>query len=88
MGRYVVEDEAGASGPGVLQRAGNWIADTFGPNGNLRGSSIGGVMQGMANPVVGAVQLGAHALGLGDKIDPAIAAKEQEYQQARKGASA
>jgi len=86
MGRYVVEDEAGASGPGVLQRAGNWIADTFGPNGNLRGSSIGGVMQGMANPVVGAVQLGAHALGLGDKIDPAIAAKEQEYQQARKAA--
>jgi len=90
MGRYVVEDEGRyqveGDSPGVLQRAGNWIADTFGPSGNLRGSSIGGVMQGMANPVVGAVQLGAHALGLGDKVDPAIAAKEQEYQQARKAA--
>jgi len=69
MGRYVVEDEdegryqVEGDSPGVLQRAGNWIADTFGPSGNLRGSSIGGVMQGMANPVVGAVQLGSPAWG-------------------------
>lgn len=41
---------------------GDWIANTFGPNGNLRGSSIGGMMQGMADPVVGGVQLLANAV--------------------------
>lgn len=92
MARYVIEEDSPQSGryqieePGVIEKAGNWIKDTFGPNGNLRGSSIGGVMQGMANPVVGAVQLGAHALGLGDKVDPAIAAKEAEYQSDRASA--
>lgn len=92
MGRYVIEEDTSQPGryqleePGVLERAGNWIRDTFGPNGNLRGSAIGGVMQGMANPVVGAIQLGTHALGMGDKVDPTIAAKEQEYQNARAGA--
>ena len=92
MGRYVLEEDAPQEPryqleePGLVEKAGNWIRDTFGPNGNLRGSAIGGVMQGMANPVVGAVQLGAHALGLGDKIDPAIAAKEAEYQSARAAA--
>ena len=91
MGRYVLEDAPQEpryqlEEPGLVEKAGNWIKDTFGANGNLRGSSIGGVMQGMANPVVGAVQLGAHALGLGDKVDPAIAAKEAEYQLARAAA--
>lgn len=89
MGRYVLEeDNPHESGyhleePGLIEKAGNWISDTFGPSGNLRGSAIGGVMQGMADPVVGAVQLGAHALGMGDKVDSAIAAKEDEYQLAR-----
>lgn len=92
MGRYVLEEDAPQEPryqleePGLVEKAGNWIRDTFGPNGNLRGSAIGGVMQGMANPVVGAVQLGAHALGLGDKVDPTIAAKEAEYQSARAAA--
>jgi len=92
MGRYVLEEDAPQESryqleePGLVEKAGNWIRDTFGAGGNLRGSAIGGVMQGMANPVVGAVQLGAHAMGLGDKIDPAIAAKEAEYQSARAGA--
>lgn len=92
MARYVIEDDVPQSGryqieePGLVEKAGNWIRDTFGASGNLRGSAIGGVMQGMANPVVGAVQLGAHAIGLGDRVDPAIAAKEAEYQSARAGA--
>lgn len=92
MGRYVLEEYAPQEPryqleePGLVEKAGNWIRDTFGASGNLRGSSIGGVMQGMANPVVGAVQLGAHALGLGDKVDPTIAAKEAEYQAARAAA--
>ena len=92
MGRYVLEEDAPQEPryqleePGLVEKAGNWVRDTFGPNGNLRGSAIGGVMQGMANPVVGAIQLGAHALGLGDKVDPTIAAKEAEYQSARAAA--
>lgn len=92
MARYVIEDEVPQPGryqveePGLVEKAGNWIRDTFGASGNLRGSAVGGVMQGMANPVVGVVQLGAHALGMGDKVDPAIAAKEAEYQSARAGA--
>jgi hypothetical protein len=46
-----------------VETAGNWLADTFGPSGNLRGSAIGGVMQGMADPVVGAVQFLANIPG-------------------------
>jgi len=92
VGRYVLEEDAPQEPryqleePGLVEKAGNWIRDTFGASGNLRGSAIGGVMQGMANPVVGAVQLGAHALGLGDKVDPTLAAKEAEYQSARAAA--
>ena len=92
MARYVLEEDAPQEPryqleePGLVEKAGNWIRDTFGASGNLRGSAIGGVMQGMANPVVGAVQLGAHALGLGDKVDPTLASKEAEYQSARAAA--
>lgn len=62
---------------------GEWIADTFGPNGNLRGSEIGSWMQGMADPVVGAVQLVANASGRGDAVNQAIAAKEKELADAK-----
>lgn len=92
MGRYVLEEEV-PQDPGHQLRelgpatkSGNWISDTFGSGGNFKGSIIGGVIHGMANPVVGAAQLGAHALGLGDKIDPLIATREAEYQAARAAA--
>jgi hypothetical protein len=49
---------------GAFETAGSWLADTFGPSGNLRGSAIGGVMQGMADPVVGAVQFAANLPGI------------------------
>lgn len=62
---------------------GEWVANTFGPNGNLRGSEIGSWMQGMADPVVGGVQLFANAIGRGDSVNKAIADKERELQQAR-----
>lgn len=65
----------------------DWIADTFGPNGNLRGSSIGGVMQGMADPVVGAVQTVANLPGVkglfGDLVNNAVKSKDAEYEAAR-----
>lgn len=65
----------------------DWIADTFGPNGNLRGSAIGGVMQGMADPVAGAVQTVANLPGVkglfGDLVNSAIKSKDAEYEAAR-----
>jgi hypothetical protein len=65
----------------------DWVADTFGPNGNLRGSAIGGVMQGMADPVVGAVQTAANLPGakgvFGDLVNNAIKSKDAEYEAAR-----
>lgn len=64
----------------------DWVGDTFGPNGNLRGSSIGGAMQGAADLGVGGVQLLANALGFGDSVNKKIAEKEQEYQAARTSA--
>lgn len=68
----------------------DWVSDTFGPNGNLRGSSIGGVMQGMADPVVGAVQTVANLPGVksifGDLVNNAVKQKEAEYQDARASA--
>lgn len=64
----------------------DWIADTFGPNGNLRGSAIGGVMQGMADPVVGAVQTVANLPGVkglfGDLVNNAVKLKDAEYEAA------
>lgn len=65
----------------------DWIADTFGPNGNLRGSAIGGVMHGMADPVVGAVQTVANLPGVkglfGDLVNNAVKSKDAEYEAAR-----
>mgnify|MGYP000849039526 CR=1 FL=1 len=65
---------------------GDWIADTFGPNGNLRGSAIGGAMQGAADLGAGGVQLVANALGMGEGVNKKIAEKEKEYQDARASA--
>ena len=72
---------------GIVDRAGQWLSETFGPNGNLRGSAIGGVMQGMADPVAGAVQFAANIPGVrgfvGDDVNAGIRAKEAEYEAAR-----
>lgn len=64
----------------------DWLADTFGPNGNLRGSSIGGAMQGAADLGVGAVQLAANLVGVGKPVNELVAEKEKEYQDARAAA--
>ena len=72
---------------GIVDRAGQWLSETFGSNGNLRGSAIGGVMQGMADPVAGAVQFAANIPGVrgfvGDDVNAGIRAKEAEYEAAR-----
>lgn len=75
-----------AKEPKKEKSIGNWLADTFGPNGNLRGSAIGGAMQGAADLGVGALQLAANAVGMGDGINKKIAEKEKEYQDARASA--
>ena len=86
--RYTIDRQtAGDQEPGMLDQAGQWLSDTFGPNGNLRGSAIGGVMQGMADPVAGAVQFAANIPGVrgfvGDDVNAGIKAKEAEYEAAR-----
>ena len=86
--RYTIDRQtAGDQEPGMLDQAGQWLSDTFGPNGNLRGSAIGGVMQGMADPVAGAVQFAANIPGVrgfvGDDVNAGIRAKEAEYEAAR-----
>ena len=63
LSRFTIERQPDQQKQGVLETAGNWLSDTFGPSGNLRGSAIGGVMQGMADPVVGAVQFLANIPG-------------------------
>ena len=71
----------------AYQGASDWFAETFGPNGNLRGSAIGGVMQGMADPVAGAAQFAANLPGVrslaGESVNSGILAKESEYEAAR-----
>lgn len=62
-----------------------WFRETLGPNGNLRGSALGGIMQGMADPVAAGVQIGANLIpGAGEAINKGIANQEQRYQDARK----
>lgn len=56
------------------------------PGGNLRGSAVGGYMMGAADISVGAAQLAANAVGQGESINNAIAAKEAEYQDRRAAA--
>ncbi len=51
--------------------------------GNLRGSAVGRVMQGAADPGVALVQMGANAIGQGDAVNKGIADTEQKYQAAR-----
>lgn len=68
------------------QSIGDWFSGTFGANGNLRGSGIGRVMQGMADPVVGGVQVVANALGFGDSVNRRITEKSREYENARANA--
>ena len=67
-----------AKEPKKEKSIGNWLADTFGPNGNLRGSAIGGAMQGAADLGVGALQLAANAVGMGDGINKKLSEKEKE----------
>jgi len=80
-------DTAKQAATDAYQGAANWFAETFGPSGNLRGSAIGGVMQGMADPVAGAVQFAANLPGVrsiaGDSVNAGIQAKEAEYESAR-----
>lgn len=54
-----------------------------GANANIRGSKAGGYLMGAADIPVGTAQLVANLAGAGDVVNPAIQAKEQQYQDAR-----
>ena len=90
-GRFALSDAPpAADNRNMLEKAAQWASDTFGSNGNLRGSAIGGVMQGMADPVAGLVQMGANLPGIkslvGDSVNAGIARKDAEYEAARQSA--
>jgi hypothetical protein len=48
-----------------------------------KGGKIAGLVQGAADPSVGIAQIGANAIGLGDKVNPAIQQQNAGYEQAR-----
>lgn len=54
--------------------------------GNMRGSAVGRAMMGAADPGVAVFQAAANLTPYGGDVNQAIAAKEAEYQAARKGA--
>jgi hypothetical protein len=70
------------SDPGVVGAAARFFLN----NGNARGAVPGRVFQGAADPGTALAQIAAHAAGFGDDFDAKIAAREREYQAARKGA--
>lgn len=58
----------------------NWLT------GNMRGSAVGRLMMGAADPGVAIAQLAANAVGAGDAVNKGIADTEAKYQAARKEA--
>jgi hypothetical protein len=66
----------------VLDKLG--VGDVAG--GNVRGSAVGRLAMGAADPGAALVQLGANAIGQGDGVNKAIQSTEQQYQDARKAA--
>jgi len=58
----------------------DWMA---GPSGGVRGSAVGRLAMGAADPGVALVQLGANAIGQGDAVNRRVAEVEKQYQDAR-----
>jgi hypothetical protein len=54
-----------------------WLAE--------RGGAVGRAMMGAADPGMGIVQLGANAIGQGDKVNKFVQDAEKQYQEARAG---
>lgn len=64
--------------------AARFLPQSLGDVPSLRGALPYRIAQGMADPVVGAVQLGANLVGAGDGINSRIAEVERQYQESRK----
>ena len=58
----------------------DWMA---GSGGGVRGSAVGRLAMGAADPGVAAVQLAANAVGMGDSVNKRISEVEGQYQGAR-----
>ena len=58
----------------------DWMAGT---GGGIRGSAVGRLAMGAADPGVAAFQIAANALGQGDAVNKSIADTEAKYQAAR-----
>lgn len=63
----------------------DWLGDVGGAGG-VRGSAVGRLAMGAADPGVAAFQLAANAVGAGDAVNKSIAETEAKYQAARKDA--
>lgn len=66
----------------LLEKTG--LGDAAG--GNVRGSAVGRLAMGAADPGVAIAQLAANAVGAGDSVNKGIKATEDQYQAARKEA--
>jgi hypothetical protein len=64
----------------IGERIAQHLPASWGDNG---GGIVGGIVQGMADPSVAVGQMAANAVGLGDKVNPAITQQNQQYDQAR-----
>lgn len=76
-------DKAGTAlqgDPGVIGSASRAVLN----NGNLRGSALGGAMQGAADPGIAIAQIAGNVVGDGEATNQAVRDKEAEYQAARK----
>lgn len=58
----------------------DWMA---GPSGGVRGSAVGRLAMGAADPGVAAVQIAANLVGQGEGVNKAISETEAKYQAAR-----
>ncbi len=64
----------------IPEKLASYLPDSWADNG---GGKVAGFVQGMADPSVAAGQMIANATGFGDKVNPAIAKQNQQYEQAR-----
>lgn len=87
FGGQPVQADPQIGNPQELTFAEKYIApllEKVGLEGNLRGSSVGGMMQGAADPGVKIAQLVANVIpGGGQAVNQAVQNEEQQYQNAR-----
>lgn len=75
-------------GRGVLEKVGkpqemSWLEGLAAKGGNIQGSAPGRLIQGLADPPIGLMQIAGNAMGLGDSVNRRVGALEKGYQEQR-----